>query len=93
MHKGQGKKGSVLVVRLRSPVTDLNGLPNYVIGDVFTIPGWHEIELTIAPMSLKVLVDGEETPTIDLPDNTLTDWSSSYRLLWGHELQCRRVWC
>ena len=48
------QQGSDLVIRLWSPDTTLNGVPEHVVHNLFGIFGWHNIELTVEPMFLKM---------------------------------------
>jgi len=86
------QEGEDLVVRLRTPSTDLNGLPGYQLPGALGAPGWHGIEIRIMPRRMEVSVDGAEALSAPLPENALADWAPSYRLALGNELSEDRPW-
>jgi hypothetical protein len=83
---------SSLVVRVRSPETDLGGRPGYVVEGVFAQPGWHRIELSIASGLLTVITDGREVFRQALPPKPLSNWSPGYQLALGNQLDFSRPW-
>ena len=86
------QEGEDLVVRLRTPSTDLNGLPAYRLAGALATPGWHGIEIRIIPQRLVVSLNGAEALSAPLPENALADWAPSYRLALGNELTEDRPW-
>jgi VanZ family protein len=84
--------GSHLVVRMRNPYTDLNGLPDYWVGDVFGGSGWHKIDITITPQSIAIEIDGTEMLVAQLPLNPLAQWTLDYNIALGNELTGDRPW-
>jgi VanZ family protein len=84
--------GTGMVVRLRSPETDLSGRPSYVIDEVFAQPGWHRIELNVLPGLLTVTMDDREVLRKMLPAEPLSNWSPDYRLALGNKLGFSRPW-
>ena len=87
-----GQDGSDLVVQLRSPGTNPAGKPAYVIDRVFAQPGWHRIELNVAPRLLTVMLDGREVLGRSLPLHPLSNWSPEYRLALGNQFGFNRPW-
>lgn len=87
-----GQHGSDLSVRLRNTATNLNGMPGYVVPGIFSTSGWHEVQLTIEPKSLKIRVDREDVLSVDLPENPLANWSHLYQVGLGNELLGDRAW-
>lgn len=87
-----GQDGSDLIVRMRSPETNLTGKPAYVIKEIFAQPGWHRIELNGLPRLLTVTVDGREVLRQMLPPESLSTWSPEYRLALGNKLGFNRPW-
>lgn len=87
-----GQEGSDLIVRMRHYYTSLNGTPNYTIKEVFTDPGWHQIDVRITTKVLEIRVDGDTLATAPMPDQPLESWDPSYRLALGNELSGNRPW-
>lgn len=81
-----------LIVRLRTPATDLNGLPPYRLRDALATPGWHRVEISITPHLLQVSVDGIVTLSAPLPRDALANWARNYRLALGNEPTHDRPW-
>lgn len=87
-----GQEKSDLIVRMRHPRTSLNGMPAYVVEQVFVSPDWHQIEVSITATSLVINVDGHERLLTSLPDHTFSQWSHDYKLALGNELTFDRPW-
>ena len=87
-----GQERSDLIVRMRNPSTSINGMPSYVIKNLFSSPGWHQIDVSIMPTSISILVDSDVVRTVCLPDSPLSEWSPHYRLALGNELTGNRAW-
>lgn len=87
-----GQVGADLVVRLRSPVTDLNGMPAYRIEDIFAEPGWRRIIIAISPKRLFIRVDSNIVLSARLHERALSGWSPDYRLALGNEFTSDRPW-
>ncbi len=84
--------GADLVVRLRTPETDLNGMPAHRVAGVFRDNDWKDIRVSIAPESLTIEVNGERLHTAPLPPAPLSNWDASYPLALGNELTHDRAW-
>jgi hypothetical protein len=97
-----GQQGENLILRLRTPGTDLNGTrahdaPFAELPGVFRTPAaWVEIHLAIEPGRLRLSAAPEngrpshlETALAAQP---LRDWDPSYRLALGGELTNERSW-
>ena len=84
--------GNGLIVRVRSPETNLSAKPGHVINEVFAQPGWHRIELNVLPHLLTVMADGREVLRERLPIEPLSNWSPEYRLAFGNSLGFSRPW-
>jgi hypothetical protein len=87
-----GQERSDLIVRMRNPSTSINGMPSYVIKNLFGSPGWHQIDVSITPTSISIQVDSDVVRTVCLPDSSLSEWSPHYRLALGNELTGNRAW-
>lgn len=87
-----GQNGGDLIVRLRTPATDLNGFPPYRLRGALAAPGWHRIDIGIAPHLLQVSVDGIAILSTPLPRDALANWARNYRLALGNELTHDRPW-
>jgi len=87
-----GQDRNDLIVRLRSPETNLAGRPLYKIKEVFAQPGWHRIELNVVPRLLIITVDGREVVRQMLPPEPLSTWSHEYQLALGNKLGFNRPW-
>ncbi len=87
-----GQEIEDLIVRVRSTSTDFNGLPEHVIEGVFETVGWHEIALEITEKSFEIQVNGKIVLTIQLPLESISNWSPNYKLALGNELSGNRPW-
>jgi hypothetical protein len=84
--------GPDLLLRLRRPGSTLNGKPFYRLAGALAAPGWHEIEITIAPGRLLLLVDGRITLAEPLPERPLADWDPGYPVVLGNETNGNLPW-
>jgi VanZ like protein len=84
--------GADLVVRLRTPQTNLNGIPAHQLGGVFRDDAWKDIRVSIAPERLAIEVNGARPYTAPLPPEALSNWDASYLLALGNELTHDRPW-
>jgi VanZ family protein len=87
-----GQQGRDLVLRLRRPGSTANGTPSYRLPEVLGGTGWHEVELVIAPGSLRVWADGEMVLAAPLPERPLANWDRHYLVALGNELNGLRPW-
>jgi VanZ family protein len=87
-----GQAGSELFLRLRSPVTSENGLPEYRIAGVFEKPDWRDIDLMVNQQGFELLLDGETVLSQPLPEHSLKDWERRFRVGLGNELTSDRPW-
>jgi VanZ like family len=91
-----GQEGTDLILRLRTPASDLNGKvdgdPVASIPNVFRFMRWVTIGLRIEPGQLELAVDGELAARRSLPADPLENWDPSYRLALGNELTHSRPW-
>ena len=98
-----GQQGENLVLRLRTPETDLNGtrandLPFAELPGVFRTPAaWVEIHLAIEPGRLRFSAVAPESGhriglETTLAAEPFSDWDPSYRLALGGELTNERSW-
>lgn len=85
------QEGEDLVVRMRNPETDLNGIPPYVVKGIFSSSAWHRIKLSIARSTLTIHAD-ESTLYINLPEKPLSHWDLTCKLALGNELTFDRPW-
>ncbi|MGB5159947.1 MAG: VanZ family protein [Thermoanaerobaculia bacterium] len=87
-----GQEGRDLVVRLRTPQTTVNGLPPYVLTEVFKSKGWQEIELLIEDSEFNLTLDGRKVASDSLPQGPLRSWDPGFRAALGNELTWDRPW-
>lgn len=86
-----GQQGRDLAMWLRRPGTEGTGEPPFVVPDVFTDLGWHEI-LVVIDGTLTVTVDGRTRLVEPLPRATFATWDPDYRLAVGDEHYGRWAW-
>lgn len=87
-----GQDGADMIVRFRTPDTDLNGKPPYRIESVFAEPGWRRIIINVVPERLIIQVDDNIALSARLPKRALSAWSPAYQLALGNEITCDRPW-
>jgi VanZ family protein len=87
---GQDKEN--LIVRLRTPVTGMNGDPGLIVPQVFSKPGPHRILVRATPQIIKIEVDGQQALTEPLPPDAFSNWDPGYRLAIGNEFTFYRPW-
>ena len=85
-----------LIIRVRTPQTGVNGLPEYIIPSIFN-PLQNklqpiELEVQIQHEVLQVKINNSLALSEVLPINTFSNWESSYRLALGNELTFLRPW-
>lgn len=87
-----GQDGGDLVLRLRTPWSDTNGMPEIHVSRVFDLPAWVDVRVVVEPESLRVLVDGERRLERALPPHALAPWDPAYAVALGNELTYDRPW-
>jgi VanZ family protein len=87
-----GQQGGDLVVRLRRSVDTFNGVPPFVVTNVFNNLDRHAFFISVKPGMLSVSVDGITKLTAKLPDHALDTWAHDYRLILGNEITFDRPW-
>lgn len=91
-----GQQGADLIVRLRTPASDLNGTvdgePVARVPDVFRTLRWSTIRLQIEPGRLELAVDGKLAVRKSLPADPFAGWNEFYPLALGNELTKNRPW-
>lgn len=87
-----GQEDHDLILRLRTPATSLNGIPQYVLPDVFRADGWLELDLLIADNDLRLALGSTEILAESLPKDALRVWNPEYRAALGNELTWDRPW-
>lgn len=87
-----GQEGSDLIIRLRTPATNLNGSPSYTIPGIFKDDGWHVLEMSVEPGELLAVLDGRVVLRERLPRRSLQNWDPSHRVVLGNELGGQRPW-
>jgi hypothetical protein len=87
-----GQQGADLVLRVRTPQTDLNAMPESFARGIFTRTQWLDLSLRLSPDEVSVWVGGELALRQPLPPGTLATWNPSYRLGLGNELTGDRPW-
>lgn len=86
------QKGADLVLRLRTIDTNLNGLPPYVIKNIFTNTKRMNILIKIINRKLEILINGEMKLTSKLSKSALSNWDTSNTLVLGNELTFKQPW-
>ena len=86
-----GQKGANLIVRVRTAWTTGNGVPNYVIEDVFATDAWVDIDVAIRPGMLRVTAAGKRA-RFALPPDPMALWEPHHRLALGNEVSHNRPW-
>jgi|GEM_PF-927331 len=79
------QEGPDLVLRLRRPGSTPNGKPSYRLAGVLDDTGWHDVQVSIAPGRLHVVVDGRPALTRPLPEHPLANWDRGYPVVLGNE--------
>lgn len=87
-----GQDGDTLVVRLRTPWSDTNGIPEVRVPRVFALPAWVDLRVVIEPGSLQVEVDGQRSATRVLPATPLAPWDPRFAVALGNEHTYDRAW-
>jgi VanZ family protein len=84
--------GSDLIVRLRTPVSTLNGIPEHRVRDALPAKTWRNVEVDVRPGRLTLTLDGKETLAAPLAADPLARFDDSYQLALGNELTGDRAW-
>jgi VanZ like family len=91
-----GQQGADLILRLRTPASDLNGTiddaPVARVPDVFRSMRWVTVRLRIEPGRLELAVDGEIALRQSLPADPFANWDPFYSFALGNELTHSRPW-
>lgn len=81
-----------LSVRIRTPYTDVNGIPAYSVKNVFADSDWHQIDVRVTLGVMVIRVDGDTRVVAAMPDRLLNNWDPDYRIALGNELSGDRPW-
>lgn len=84
--------GSDLILRLRTIDSGLNGLPQYVVKNVFINSNKLSFLIKITNRELEIFVNGVKRLTTNLPQDALSNWNTDYKLALGNELTFDRPW-
>jgi hypothetical protein len=87
-----GQWGPNLSVQIRTPYTSVDGLPPYLVKNVFSDPGWHQIQVRIRPGNIEIRVDGDTAISAAMPDRPLANWDPGFRIALGNELSGDNPW-
>ncbi len=87
-----GQSGRDLVVRLRTRATGSNGMPEYIIREVFGSSAPRHISVRVKPEEVRAEVDGHELLYASLPTRALSTWNPHYCVALGNEFTFRRPW-
>jgi hypothetical protein len=91
-----GQQGNDLILRLRTPASDLNGTvddaPVASIPNVFRSKRWFTVGLRVEPGQLELSVDGQVAARQRLPADPFENWEPSYPFALGNELTNDRPW-
>jgi hypothetical protein len=83
---------SDLVLRLRTPSSDLNGMPERRVPNTFSAGVWRDIDIDVRPRELRVTIDGKARLHARIAARTLARFDDSYRVALGNELTGDRAW-
>jgi hypothetical protein len=86
------QEGTALIVRLRTPITSLNGTPAFHIEDVFTHSQLWRIEIHIGPDEIQIWINKVSRLSVSLPARALSVWANNYGLALGNEMTFDRPW-
>ena len=81
-----------MILRLRTPATNLNGIPSLQIKNVFTESQWRWIEIFIRSEDVQIEIDGVSRLLVPLPTRALSVWADNYALALGNEMTFDRPW-
>jgi hypothetical protein len=87
-----GQWGPNLSVQIRTPYTNVDGLPPYLVKNTFANSDWHQIDVRIRPGNIEIRVDGETPIIAAMPVQPLEDWDPSFRIALGNELSGDNPW-
>ena len=91
-----GQEGRDLVIRVRLPGTDENGLidkrPVARLSNMFPTADWVDLRISIAQERLLITLGGEAVWEEPLTSPPLDGWNDSYDLAMGNEVTCNRPW-
>jgi VanZ family protein len=86
------QEGAALVVRLRTPLTSLNGTPAFHIEDVFTHLQWWRIEILIGSDEIQIWINRVSRLSVSLPARAFSVWANNYGFALGNEMTFDRPW-
>lgn len=81
-----------LIVRMRRPGTNINGIPDIVVPGVFAAGEWVDIRVTFIDDELRILVNGMVEQRVPVVPGALRTWSVGYEMALGNELTLDRPW-
>jgi hypothetical protein len=86
------QEGADLIIRCRRPGSTLNGMPPFVVKDVFLDETWHHVGVRFENAVFRVFVDENEQIAAPLGPRALVGWNPNYQLALGNELRGHRGW-
>jgi hypothetical protein len=91
-----GQEAADLILRLRTPVSSLNGTVDHApaarVPNVFRSMQWLTIGLRVEPGLLELSVDGQVAARRSLPADPFENWNPSFAFALGNELTYNRPW-
>ncbi|MEZ5591608.1 MAG: VanZ family protein [Gammaproteobacteria bacterium] len=92
-----GQTKNDIVIRVRTPYTEKNGVPGYIIRNVFhqqspDIKKVNELIIQAKPGFLEAKLNGTEVLSTTLPLHSFVVWDPSYRIAFGNEFTFQRPW-
>jgi VanZ family protein len=87
-----GQQGEDLIIRLRTPSSDRNGLPQIRVPGVMDTARTVDVHLLVKDETAEVRIDGATRGRIALGSRPLAAWDPGYRLALGNELTLDRPW-
>ena len=88
-----GQEEDALVFRLRTKITDPNGvLPHLTVPKVFSSGVRQHIAVTYDGKKERIYVDGKLVETASFLRGNLSNWSRNHYLVFGNEMTANRPW-
>jgi len=88
-----GQEQDALVFRLRTKLTDPNGiLPHLTVPGVFSPGDRQHIAVTYDGKAERIYVDGKLVETASVLRGSLSNWSRNHYLVLGNEMTANRPW-
>jgi hypothetical protein len=87
-----GQDGTDIVLRIRSPLSSLNGYPPYRFKNALKSKDWNQLHISITPGKLSIIFNNVEQKYSFIPRHFISQWSPDYQLAVGNEFIDNRPW-